>query len=269
MSPSRFVDTAKAVLARTKQDNVTLLASATAFWGMLALVPGLVALVSVYGLVADPADVERQVREATEALPEEARALVISQLRAVVDAPRAGLGTGLVVGVALALFSASAGVGTLSTAVGVIYGDEAADRGAVKERGKALVLTLGATVLGAVAVYLVAVAPSGDWLAVIRWPVLGVLLLLGLGTLYRLGPVRRPDPRLVSPGSLAATGLCIAVTLLFSLYTSTLGDYNETYGSLGAVVVLLIWLQLTGIGVLLGAELNQVLAGRTAPRALS
>ena len=264
MSGAGPFETVKGVLARVKQDNVTLLASATAFWGMLDLVPGLVALVSVYGLVADPADVERQVRQATEALPEEAQALVVSQLQAVVDAPRAGLGTGLVVGVALALFSASAGVGTLSTAVGVIYGDEAADRGAVKERGKALVLTLGAVVLLGLAVYLVAVAPSGDWLEIVRWPALAVLLLLGIGTLYRLGPVRHPDPRLVSPGSLAAAGLCIVITLLFSLYTSTLGDYNETYGSLGAVVVLLIWLQLTGIGVLVGAELNQVLAGRTA-----
>ncbi len=263
MTRAGLVGTAKAVFARMKQDNVTLLASATAFWGMLAFVPGLVALVSVYGLVADPADVERQVRESTEALPEEARALVVSQLRAVVDAPRAGLGTGLVVALALALFSASAGIGTLTAAVGVIYGDQADDRKAVKERGKALALTLGAVVLVGLAVYLVAVAPSGDWLAFARWPVLGVLLVFGIGTLYRLGPARRPERRLLSPGALAATGLCIVVTLLFSLYTSTLGNYNETYGSLGAVIVLLVWLQLTGIAVLVGAELNQVLAGRT------
>jgi membrane protein len=264
MRGARPVEAAKAVFARMKQDNVTLLASATAFWGMLAFVPALVALVSVYGLVADPADVERQVRESTEALPEEARALVVSQLRSVVDAPRAGLGTGLVMALALALFSASAGIGTLTAAVGVIYGDHAADRKAVKERAKAFALTLGAVVLVGLAVYLIAVAPSGDWLALARWPVLGVLLVVGIGTLYRLGPARRPDPKLVSSGALVAAGLCVVVTLLFSLYTSTLGTYNETYGSLGAVIVLLVWLQLTGISVLVGAELNQVLAGRTA-----
>ena len=244
-----------------KADQVPLLSAAVAFWAMLALVPALVALVSLYGLVADPADVERQVRDHTEALPEEAQQLVVSQLAAVVDSPTTGLGTGLVVGVGVALFAASAAMRTLATAVGVVYGDRPGDRGYARERGKALALTLGAVAFVAAAVYVVAIVPAGQkllWL--LDWVLVGGGLLLGIGALYRLGPARHPEDRLVSPGSVTAAVLAVAVSVLFSLYAATFGSYNETYGSLAAVVVLLLWFQLTAMTVLVGATLNQVLA---------
>ena len=194
------LDLAKEVLARMKADNVSLLAAAIAFWGMLALVPTLVALVSLYGLVADPAEVERQVRESTQALPAEAQQLIVTQLRAVVDAPSAGLGTGLVIGLAVALLAASAGMRTLIHAIGVVYGDRAGDQGFVTERGKALGLTFGGIAFVAAAVLLVAVFPSDHLLWVIQWALLGVGLVLGIGTLYRLGPAKHPEPRLLSTG---------------------------------------------------------------------
>jgi membrane protein len=252
----------RAVLARMKADHVSLLASAIAFWGMLALVPTLVALVSLYGLVADPAEVERQVRESTQALPIEAQQLIVSQLRAVVDAPSAGLGTGLVIGLTVALFAASAGMRTLITAVGLVYGDRADDQRFVTERGKALALTVGGVAFVAASVLLITVIPSHHLLWVVQWALLGVGLVVGLGTLYRLGPAKHPESRLLSPGALVAAGLVIAVTMIFSAYTSTFGRYNETYGSLAAVVVLLLWLQLSAMTVLVGATLNRVLAER-------
>jgi membrane protein len=256
-------DQAKAVLARMKADNVSLLASAVAFWAMLALVPALVALVSLYGLVADPADIEHQVTQSTEALPVEAQRLIVTQLQAVVDAPAAGLGTGLIIGLAVALWAASAGMRTLTTAIGVVYGDHAGDRGAVAERGRALVLTLGAVAFVAASVAVIALLPADNpvvW--ILRWPALGGGLVLAIGVLYRLGPASRPAQRLLTPGAVIAAVLCVVVSLLFSLYTSTFGSYNETYGSLAAVIVLLLWLQLTAMTVLVGAELNQVLRNR-------
>jgi len=259
MTPKGLIALGRAVLARMKVDNVSLLASAIAFWGMLALVPALVALVSLYGLVADPAEVERQVRESTEALPAEAQQLIVTQLRSVVDAPSAGLGTGLVIGLAVALFAASAGMRTLITAIGVVYGDRAGDKRFVTERGKALGLTLGGIAFVAAAVLLVALIPNHDLLWVIQWIVLGAGLVLGLGTLYRLGPTRNPEPRLLSPGAVVAAVLVVAVTMAFSLYTSSFGSYNETYGSLAAVVILLLWLQLSALTILIGATLNRAL----------
>lgn len=260
MTPARLVALGRAVLARMKADQVPLLSAAVAFWAMLALVPALVALVSLFGLVADPAEVERQVRESTEALPAEAQQLIASQLRAVVDTPVGGLGSGLVIGVAVVLFAASAGMRTLVTAVGVVYGDRAADLRFVTERGKALGLTLGAIVLAAGALLVVAIVPGARLPWVVQWALLGAGLVVGIGTLYRIGPTRHPEHRLLSPGAVVAAVLVVAVTMAFSLFTSTFGHYNETYGSLAAVVILLLWLQLSAMTVLVGATLNRVLA---------
>ncbi|MET0159017.1 MAG: YihY/virulence factor BrkB family protein [Acidimicrobiales bacterium] len=263
MTVAGLGDQAKAVAARMKADNVSLLASAVAFWAMLALVPALVALVSLYGLVADPADIERQVTESTQALPVEAQRLIVTQLQAVVDAPAAGLGTGLIIGLAVALWAASAGMRTLTTAIGVVYGDQAGDRGALAQRGQALALTLGAVAFVAASVALIALLPADNpVVSILRWPLLGGGLVLAIGVLYRLGPASRPAQRLLTPGAVTAAVLCVVVSLLFSVYTSTFGSYNETYGSLAAVVILLLWLQLTAMTVLVGAELNQVLQNR-------
>lgn len=260
MTPRGLLALGRRVLARMKADNVSLLAAAIAFWGMLALVPTLVALVSLYGLVADPAEVERQVRESTEALPEEAQQLIVTQLRAVVDAPSAGLGTGLAIGLAVALWAASTGMRTLIAAVGVVYGDRAEDQGFVTERGKALGLTLGGIAFVGAAVLVVTLLPGGSLLGLVRWALLGAGLVVGVGTLYRLGPATRLETRLLSPGAVVAAVLVVAVTMAFSLYTSTFGSYNETYGSLAAVVILLLWLQLSAMTILVGATLNRVLA---------
>jgi len=162
--------------------------------------------------------------------------------------------------VAIALFAASAGMRTLVTAIGVVYGDRAGEQRFVTERGKALGLTLGAVAFVAAAVLVIAVIPADHLLWLVQWALLGVGLVLGIGTLYRLGPATHPESRLVSRGAVVAAVLVVAVTLAFSLYTSTFGSYNETYGSLAAVVILLLWLQLSAMTVLIGATLNRVLA---------
>ena len=260
--------------AEVKSDNVSLLSAGVAFYALLALVPGLVALVSIYGLAADPDQVTRQVSDVLSGAPAEARELVESQLRSITEGNEGSALLGLLLGVVLALWSASSGMAKLIAAINLTY-DEEETRGLVRRRLVALGFTLGAIVFLAVAFGLVTLLPAvlaeagvGDVARVVlntlRWPVLALGLLVGLAILYRYGPDREPGRwRWVSPGAVVATVLWIGGSLLFSLYTANFGKYNETYGSLGAVVILLLWLFLTGFSVLFGAELNSELERQT------
>ena len=258
-----------------KDDNLSLLSGGVAFFAMLSLVPALVAVVSIYGLVADPSDIERQVRDYTQALPAEARQLVTQQLRNVVDSSSSGLGLAAIGGVLLALWSASSAVKHLITAVNAIY-DEDEERGFVKVRGLSVLLAVAAALFLVAAILLIAFLPSalGDsslgtgarWvLNILRWPLLALGMILALAVVYRVGP-DRDDPkwRWVSAGALFATVGWVVASLLFSVYASNFGNYNETYGSLGAVIVLMLWLYLSALLVLLGAELNAETEHQTA-----
>ncbi len=245
-----------------------------AFFGLIAIVPALVALVSLFGLLAEPGEVQRQVADNLAAAPREVRQLVVDQLEGVTTASSTGLGIGLVVGVALALWSASSGMKSLLGAINTVY-DEKESRSFVPLRGLALLLTLGAIAFLVGAFLVLTVVPAaledsalGDvsrWaIVVLRWPALALAWMAGLAVLYRLGPDRQ-DARWqwVTPGAGLATVLWLAGSALFSLYTSSFASYNETYGALGAVVITMLWLQLTAFAILLGAELNAELEHQT------
>lgn len=258
-----------------KRDNMSLLAAGVAFYAMLSLVPAMIATVSIYGLIADPADIERQVRDLTKALPEEARALIAQQLGDVVRSSSSGLSFAAITGVVVALWSASSGMKHLVAAVNVAY-DEPPRRSFVRDRGLALALALGAIVFAVVALGLVAVMPAvlsdiglggatRTTMNVLRWPLLFVAMIVGLAVLYRFAPNRADSQwRWVSWGAIAATAGWVVASILFSVYTANFGHYNETYGSLGAVVLLLLWLFLTALFVVLGAELNAEMEHQTA-----
>lgn len=257
-----------------KQDDVPLLAAGVAFFALLALVPSLVALVSIYGLVADPTDVQRTTEDALQAAPTEVQDLVSSQLEAVVDSQPSGLRIGVIVGLALALWSASSGMKHLMGALTLAY-DETEDRKFVRLRGSALALTIGAVAVFALALAGL-VAPNAlgrsgaegtvrAVLLVVRWFVLAIIAMVALSLLYRFGPDRAtPRWRWVSPGAVLATVVAVAASVAFSIYTANFGEYNETYGALGAVVVLMLWLFITAYAVILGAELNCELERQTA-----
>jgi membrane protein len=268
----------KDVLARvrveSKQDNVTLLAGGVAFFALLALVPALVALVSVYGLVADPSDVERHVRDTLGAAPEEVRDMVTQQLASITDNTTSALGLTTALSIAVALWSASSGVKNLIAGINAAY-DEEEDRGFLKLRAVSLAFTVGAIVLLAISFFLIAILPSllaeaglgsaGRIAAgVLRWVLLLLLMLVGLSVLYRYGP-DRDDPKWIwaSPGAVVATALWLAGSALFAVYTANFGKYNETYGSLGVVVVVMLWLYISALSVLLGAEINSELERQT------
>lgn len=254
-------------VAESSADHVPMLAGGVAYFGFLAIFPALVAAVTLYGLVADPATVAEQVRSLAAALPREAQPLITDQLAAVASGSGGALGVGLVVSLLAALWSASSGVGNLMQAVNLAY-DEEEHRGFVALRGTALLLTAGAVVFVLATLALVAAVPVlleaiplgvvGTVLAqVVRWALLVALVVVALAVVYRVAP-DRDSPRFewVSPGAMVAAVLWLVGSLLFSLYVNNFGSYNKTYGALAGVVVLLLWLYLTAYIVLLGAEVN-------------
>ena len=257
----------KGTLARMTRDRVTLLAAGVAFFGLLAVVPALVAMVSLYGLIGDPAQVQRRVDSMMGAAPREARQLVTTQLRSIVESSGGTVGLGLVIGILIALWSASSGMKHLVDAGNAAYGENET-RGYLKLRLLAGVMTICGIAFLVASVWVIAVlpktlshtalgTPARIVIEVLRWPMLAALLLVALAVVYRYSP-DRAEPRWswVSPGALAATALWLIGSLLFSIYTANFGKFDQTYGSLGAVIVAMLWMYLTTFLIIAGAELN-------------
>ena len=254
-------------------NHVSMLAAGVAFYAFLSLFPGLVALVSLYGLIADPVDVEQHIASLGGVLPEAARNLLSDQLRSITAHSNTSLSFTLVASLAFAWWSAAAAMKALMEAINIAHG-EADPRGVLRFNLEALLLTLGAMVFTMLALVGVVVVPIalqfldslglprevGDLLAFVRWPILAAFVLFGLAVLYTVGPGHsRPRWRWLSWGSLTATVLWLLGSALFSLYVSIFNSYNKTYGSLSAVVVLMLWLYLSAGVVILGAQLDAVI----------
>jgi membrane protein len=266
--PSRgWLDIAKRVKRQIKEDKLSIIAAGVAFYGLLAVFPGLVALVGIYGLVADPAQIERQMSAVSAMLPPQAAEVLLTQLHDLASTDRTALGFGAIAGLLLALWSASAAVRTLMEALNVAY-DEEESRGFIRFYGTALLLTLAGIVGVILAIGLVVALPAVLGLAgpssvvdillrIVRWPILALLAIVGFAVVYRYGPSRRePRWRWVSWGATVAVALWIVGSALFSLYVTRFGNYNETYGAAGAVVILLMWFLLSSYAILMGAEIN-------------
>lgn len=262
-----WLEIAKDVKAEAKDDNVTLMSAGVAFYALLALVPGLIAMISVYGLVADPQQIERQVVNALKAAPAEVRTMMSQQMSDIASGSNGGAVLAVVLGIVVALWSASSGVGNLIAALNVAY-DEEDTRGWIKRKLLALAFTLGAILFFVLAFGALTVLPKalantglgtpGRWAAnIAAWAFLVVGLTVGLAVLYRYGPDRtEPKWSWTSPGAVLAIVLWVVGSIVFSIYTANFGKYNETYGSLGAVVVTMLWLFITSLAIVLGAELN-------------
>jgi membrane protein len=265
-----------AVLRRLKQDNVTLLAAGVAFYAMLAIFPAIIAVVTVYGMVADPDQVESQVGEFAKGLPAGADTLLTGQLKNAAGAADRALSIGLAASLLGVLWSASGGVQGLVKGLNMVHG-ERETRGFLKLRGLSLLLTLGAIVVTVVALALITVFPgvvddlglgrAGELAAsVLRWVVLALVVLTALAVLYRLGPDRaNPRWRWLSWGTVVALVVWLLGSFGFSYYVDNFGRYNQTYGALAAVIILLLWLFLSAFAVLLGAELDAEIEERPRP----
>lgn len=276
MSDNRFMgprDILRPLLADIIRKNLSILAASIAFYGILSLAPCITALVSLYGLVYSPAAVEGQVAALAGIVPEEALDLISEELAGIVSSSHSQLGIGLVVSLAIALSAATKGTSVLMMALNVAY-DEEEKPGLVGYYACALMMAVGLLLFGAFSLALLAampaiidllpVGPLGrtllDWL---RWPVLAILAGPAMAALYRFAPSRNARRgKWVSWGTAAATGLWVAGSALFSVYLhfavyiGKVPNASETYGVLGAVVALLMWLWLTAFAVLLGGALD-------------
>jgi membrane protein len=267
----------KDILSRVKtgiqKDNVALLAAGVAFYAVLALFPAVIAAVTLYGLVADPVQIEQQVGSFVAQMPQ-AGAIILNQIRTATTSSSTGLSIGAAAGLVGALYTASLGANGIIKSVNLVYGEQD-KRGAVKVRLLALVFTFGALVAGLTAIGLVAVLPAvvdslglgsvGETLVrLLRWPVLAVLMTSGLALIYRYAPDRE-DAQLqwVSWGAVIATVFWLIGSSLFSLYVSNFSRYDAIYGSIAGIIVLLLWLYLTSFVLLLGAEINTEMERQT------
>ncbi len=253
-----------------KDDHVTLTGAGVAFFFFLALVPLLAAGVSIYGLVADPSDVASLVDRLGPSVPSAVADLLRQQLDSVASAAGGALGLGVVIGIVSALWSASSGFGHLIEGLNIAY-DEDESRGFVRKKLLSLGLTVGFLVLvAAVAGVITVAAGLATGVAkiislIVGWALVAVLFGLFLAVLYRYGPNRdEPKWSWVSPGSIFAVVAWTAMTVGFGIYVSRFGSYNETYGSLGAIVVTLTWMYLTAVIVVIGAEITTELERQTA-----
>jgi len=253
----------------SNQDNISLIAAGVAFYAFLAFVPLLAAMVLTYGLVAEPSSVVSHMQALTEAMPKDAASIIGDQLKSVVETAGTKKGIGLFIAIGLALYGAMKGATSIMTATNIAW-DVEETRGFVKRTVLALVLTVGAllglllalagiSVVGFIEHLLPRVSPFvHTLLQVLFWIPAAAAVSFGIAVIFRYAPNRRPKPpwRWISPGSITATVVWLLATAGFGYYVSNFGNYNATYGSLGAVIVFLTWLYLSAYILLMAAELN-------------
>jgi membrane protein len=249
------------------ENNIFLAAGGVTYAVLLALFPGLAALVSIYGLLLDPAQVEKQVVALSAVLPPASAQMIGDELKELVSASQGSLGISAGVALLLALWSASRGMSGLLSALNIAY-DEKETRSFIKVNFVAISLTIAMLIGGTVIIALVGVVPaalqfvglasSTQWLLlVLEYSLLIAVVMFGLAVLYRYAPDRHPPHwRWVSPGAIVATLLWLVGSAGFTVYVSHFNSYDKTYGSLGGVVVLLTWLYLSAFVALLGAVIN-------------
>ena len=259
---------------RIDDDRLLATAGGVVFFGLLAIFPAVTALVSSYGLFANPSTITDNLQTLAMMLPEGAFQIVAEQVGRVVSNGNATLGVTFLVGLVLAIWSANAGVKSIFDALNVAY-EEREKRSFIRLNMVSLAFTVGGIValllmVGAVVAFPLALdhlgmAPESKLIvALARWPLLFVILLVALAMLYRFAPSRdAPRWQWLSVGALAAAILWIAGSSLLSWYLSAFANYNATYGSLGAAIGLMMWMWMSAIVVMFGAELNSEIERQT------
>jgi membrane protein len=252
------------------QHRVVSIAAGVTFFALLALFPAIAALVSTYGLFADPATIHGHVDSLLFLLPEGALSVIGDQLERVSSAGKSTLGATFALTLAISLWSANAGMKALFDALNIVYG-ATESRGLIKLNAVSLAFTAGGLVLMALAAGVIVVlpitfqhvglAPFTGWIMAIgRWPVLYCLLVVVLAVIYRLGPDREQAQwQWITWGSAIAASVWIVASILFSWYAANFGSYNTTYGSLGAVVGFMTWIWISCMVILAGAEIDAIM----------
>jgi membrane protein len=254
--------------------NLGLIAAGIAFYGLLSLFPGITAIVAFAGTFLNPEMLVENSEDIAALLPEAAQTIVLGQLRDVANADSSTLSFAALFSLAIALYSASKAVANFIAGLNVIY-EERETRNFFVVKALTILLTIFLIVGLLVAIIVVAAIPViaaifGDYgiiddvVMFLRWPFLFLMGAFGIAVLYRLGPNRRSAKwRWLTPGAFVACALWVGGSYGFSLYVQSFGSYNETFGALGGVIILLTWLWLSAFIVLLGALLDAELEAQT------
>lgn len=260
-------DTFRRTWAEAGRDHIGLIAAGVAFFGLLALFPAITVVMAISGLMLEPEQVTSQIERLASILPERAADIILDQAVEIAGSQATGLGAAALIGFILAIWSASKGVSSLIEGLNIVY-EEEETRGLVRLTALRLLLTVG-LIAGVVFGFAVMVGIPGLLalvdlgaatellVRVARWVVLVVLAILGIAALYRFAPARSPALwRWITPGAILACIGWIAASIGFSWYASAFGTYNESFGALAGVVMLLMWFWISAYVLLLGAELN-------------
>jgi membrane protein len=273
--PRGWKDIAWRLWEEFNKDRILLIAAGASFYLLLALFPALAAFVSLYGFVADPVTVADHVAYLGGMLPPGGLEIIRQQLLALARQDHGALGVGFFVGLAIALWSANSGIKALFDAMNIAY-EETEKRSFLKLNLLSVTFTIGAILIGIGLLLAVGVVPAvlaylhldtwTEWLvAMARWPLLMLAIMAAISLLYRFGPSREHAKwRWLSWGAVLATLGWIAASWLFSFYLQNFADYNATYGSLGAVVGLMMWTWISVIIVIAGAAVNAEMEHQTA-----
>jgi membrane protein len=268
-------DILKRTASEVSRDRVPTEAAGVTFYSLLALFPALAALISIYGLFADPATISDHLAALSGVIPGGGMQIVEEQVKRIAGTGEGALGFGAVLGLAASLWSANQAMKALVDALNVVY-DQREGRGFLERLAVTMAFTLGGILFIALAMAGVVAVPvalnlvglggtTETLIGLARWPVLLLAVGLFLACVYRYGPSRETAKwRWVSWGSGVAAVVWLIGSLAFSWYVSNFGSYDETYGSLGAVIGFMTWIWLSSTVVLAGAELDAEMEHQTA-----
>ncbi|WP_299785101.1 YihY/virulence factor BrkB family protein [uncultured Marivita sp.] len=272
--PLGWKDIAFRVKDEIAVDRVGLIAAGVAFYGLLALFPAITALIAISGLLVEPSQIVEQLESLSGLMPEEVIAIVTKQASAVAGSREGGLGLAAIAGVLIALYSASKGMASLMEGINVAY-DEEEGRGFIHLKLVTFALTLflmiGLLIALMATLGLPAVLAVLDFGTVFEflmtaglWIGLFCLTVFGLSVLYRYAPSRdEPEWEWASPGAVVSCMIWVVASAGFAFYVGNFGSYNESFGTLAGVIVLLMWFWISAFIILLGAELNAEMEAQT------
>lgn len=255
-------------------DRVGLIAAGVAFYGLLALFPAITALIAISGLLVEPNEIVAQLQSLSGVMPEEVITIITKQATAVAGSREGGLGLAAILGILVALYSASKGMASLMQGINVAY-DEDEERGFFKLKLVTFALTIFLMIGLLIALLstlglpaLLAFVDLGQMVELVitgcLWLGLVALTILGLSVLYRYAPSRdAPEWKWASVGAVTGCLMWIVASAGFAFYVSNFGSYNESFGTLAGVIVLLMWFWISAFIILLGAELNAELEAQT------
>ncbi len=261
----------KKILMRVKdrigEDNITIVGAGVAFYAFLAIFPAIMAILSIYGLAVDPQQAEQQISQFSGMMPDEAFEIIKERIDNLVSTPGSSLSWGTALGILISLWSANAGTKSLFKGLDIAY-ETKNNRGLIKQNALTLLFTLCFIITLLVSMILIVILPAivstfglpdniENLISWLRWPLLAGIVILVISTIYKYAPDRKtPKFRWVVIGASLATLLWLIASWGFSYYVSNFGNYGEMYGSISAVVILLLWLFLTSFIILLGGEVN-------------